>query len=384
MNIKGETDEQLMRRVAAMDESELRQLVATLATQNHQFDDSRLDEPDLDEGPDVFTGYGGIHDLKGQSIGQGRNTRTRETYDRRVNFQPGYDELARIVAGLGREVSQIKDAVTLRGAREYVNKVDKEGNLIRKNWSAHEADITGPSGTPDGIPEVFITDSKGNVKIINGFTLKKSKYPQRKAYRIFRPTKADRDGYSFDRFMQQVRDIGYNEDDGAYGYRNTDAITRDIGPEYVPVLQPELTPKDAYKQFVFQSVYDEVKDYMKNDVGMTGIEMAQVFNIALSRCYDRHVAHPILGNMGVNITVTKEVNRAKKKDVYRGDERSIMQHILMNDLSEIKDDVRAIIETVIPEVKQNAELSSRHKQDHARQLARHYSGRRTVQQASPA
>jgi hypothetical protein len=49
----------------------------------------------------------------------------------------------------------------------------------RKNWTAHEPDITDPHGVPDGIKEVFITNSKGRVKVINGVTLAKTTYPTR-------------------------------------------------------------------------------------------------------------------------------------------------------------------------------------------------------------
>ena len=41
--------------------------------------------------------------------------------------------------------------MTLEGAKEYATKKGK-------NWSAHEEDITGPDGKPDGINEVFVCE----------------------------------------------------------------------------------------------------------------------------------------------------------------------------------------------------------------------------------
>ena len=65
-------------------------------------------------------------------------------------------------------------------------------NMVCNVW---EGDITGPGGVPDDINEVIVTDSKDNIKIVNGYTLTKSTYPQRKLYRSMYPTPDDRKLY---------------------------------------------------------------------------------------------------------------------------------------------------------------------------------------------
>lgn len=121
-----------------------------------------------------------LNQLKGKSLGDGVNKKG-EAYRRNVNFQPGYEQLLQIVGGLQKKVDRINQCITLEGAQEYASK--------RKNWSAHEADITGPNGKPDGIKEVFVCDAKGNLKVINGMGLSKTDYPYRKAYRTVNKTK---------------------------------------------------------------------------------------------------------------------------------------------------------------------------------------------------
>ena len=71
-------------------------------------------------------------------------------------------ELVNIVAGLQKDVKRINACLTKQGADEYIAKNNKHG------WYAWEGDITGPNAVPDGINEIIVTDSKGNIKIVNG------------------------------------------------------------------------------------------------------------------------------------------------------------------------------------------------------------------------
>lgn len=124
----------------------------------------------------IGTDYNDINDilaLQGRQINQGTNSKGTQ-YNRNIDFEDGYKELAKIVAGLGKEVKRINQCLTKAGAIEYARK--------RMNWTAHEADITGPNGKPDGVKEVFVCDADGKVKVINGVGLAKSTFPLRKAY----------------------------------------------------------------------------------------------------------------------------------------------------------------------------------------------------------
>ena len=110
-------------------------------------------------------------------------------YRRDPQAQGGMAELVNIVAGLQKDVKRINQCLTLEGAKAYA--------LKRKNWEASELDFTGPNGKPDGINEVIVTDANGNIKIINGYALAKSTYPQRKLYRTRYPTKEARKGHKY-------------------------------------------------------------------------------------------------------------------------------------------------------------------------------------------
>ena len=100
------------------------------------------------------------NNLKGRKLNDGTNKKG-EKYARSMNFQPGYGDLLHIIAGLQKKVDRINQCVTLEGAKEYAASKGK-------NWSAHEEDITGSDGKPDGIKEVFECENKEDFsEIIN-------------------------------------------------------------------------------------------------------------------------------------------------------------------------------------------------------------------------
>ena len=100
-----------------------------------------------------------------------------QIYQRPFHARNGMSELLTIVAGLQKDMKRLEKCLTLPDAQAWINRNNK------KNWQAYEMDITGPEGVPDGIPEVFITDAHGNLKVINGWALTNSKYPDKKTYR---------------------------------------------------------------------------------------------------------------------------------------------------------------------------------------------------------
>ena len=85
----------------------------------------------------------------------------RPPMKRKPHAQPGMSELVNIVADLQKDVERINACLTKQGAQDYIARNKKN------SWCAWKGDITGPGGAPDGIPEVIVTDSKGNIKIVN-------------------------------------------------------------------------------------------------------------------------------------------------------------------------------------------------------------------------
>ena len=272
-------------------------------------------------------------------------------YQRKVEFAPGYEELAKVVAGLGKEIKRINQCLTLEGAQEYASK--------RKNWQADEADITGPRGLPDGIKEVYVTDSKGRVKVINGHGLAKSEYPVRKAYRTKYDTPKKRSekqgGKSYTTFLNELHELAEGWDEHGDPHYVMDAA-KDIGAEFAN-LQPEIKAKDVYKRFLFQPVYAAIKEDLKSD-GVPPMTMAQIFNKSLSEAYKLHIETPALTTVlggDPSSYADKEINKAKRSAEFRGNTEGIMTDLLNEQeqidaaQSEINDIIMHVIDKVVNE-----------------------------------
>ena len=244
--------------------------------------------------------------------GEGDNRRKiTKRYRREPQAHGGMKELVDIVAGLQKDVKRINKCLTLDGAKDYIAKNKK------KNWQASELDFTGPNGKPDGINEVIVTDANGNIRIINGYTLAKSTYPQRKLYRTIYPTKEARQGHKYGEFLDEIYKIG-------------DELNEDLNPYYVndytqygeqfANIQPEFTPKIIFKKFVFDPTYNQVKDEIKG-IGLPPIALAQIATRALSRAYKDMVKDPVLAFL-LNCNVAQLAGVADKtKNKYMRSEK---------------------------------------------------------------
>ena len=256
------------------------------------------------------------HGMAGKPLKTGTD-KNGQVYNRNLGFQPGYDDLVNIVAGLQKDVKKINQCITLEGAQAYVDAVDKNGDPIRKNWQAIEADITGPNGKPDGINEVFVTDAKGNLKIINGYTLGKSTYPVRKAYRTAFKTKDERKAHPFTQFQDELYQIGGIDAEGNTGYRNNPGT---IGPEFAN-LQPRIDGRKVYKDLIFKPQYDVIKPVLAEQ-GLPPMAMAQLFNIGLRDAFDRHIKYPSLASLlggDPDSFAPKVVNKVLRSAAYKND-----------------------------------------------------------------
>ena len=251
-----------------------------------------MDQREIPRANPIGADFGGrngaitdISALKGRQITQGTNTKGVQ-YNRNIEFEDGYDELARIVAGLGKEVKRINQCLTKAGAIEYANK--------RRNWTAHEADITGPDGEPDGVKEVFVCDSTGKVKVINGVGLAKSTFPLRKAYFTAYPTRDDRKGVPFTQFRKELTKIADGTDSEGNPVYSMD-VAATLGDEFKGIRK-EITPFDLYKQYVFNPVYDSLKEAFKQN-GVPHLTQAHIYNKALRTGFNNHVKQQILAQL---------------------------------------------------------------------------------------
>ena len=217
--------------------------------------------------------------MTGKALPPGKDKDDQE-YSRNVSFQKGYHELLDIVAGLQKDVTRINQCLTLPGAQEYIKNKD--------NWSAMEQDITGPNGKPDGIKEVLVFDSKGNLKVVNGYTLTQSTYPYRKYYRTKYPTAADRKHKPFGEFVDKIKEIGWDPNTQTYNYKYKINI-----PEFQG-LQPEPSARAIFKSEIFQPQYEMYKLKMKQK-GLDPMLMARVYNKCLSEAYGYFITGQVIG-----------------------------------------------------------------------------------------
>jgi hypothetical protein len=143
---------------------------------------------------------------------------SRGTAQNQVRTSKEMANLTNIVSALQKDIKLIKRASGLRGAQEVAAK--------HEGWMAGYGDVTGPKGTPDGIAEVYVTDKNGNLKIINGYQLKRSDHPHREMWADHVPfiTKINKNGEEYTRrapIKKYVRDVefplfGDNGIDGTY------------------------------------------------------------------------------------------------------------------------------------------------------------------------
>ena len=253
-------------------------------------------------------------------MAKGRNKKGEE-YDRKFGAKNGMAELVNIVAGLQKDVKRINDCLTLNGARAYAAKKGP-------NWQAHEADITGPHGKPDGFKEVFVTDANGNIKVINGYTLAKTTYPERKAYWTVQPTEqrinpetnapyADRDGVPiefrmpFSKFRKQLYEISpnVNENGAPYYLRNFNDVAD--GEQFANIRRG-IKPKDAFKAVIFDPVYDANREQIKA-IDAPAMMKAQLANKALNQTYKDIIVDSVLRQM-FNVQFVSAIDaKAKRK-----------------------------------------------------------------------
>ena len=241
-------------------------------------------------------------------------------YVRKLQATNGYGELVNIVAGLQKDVKRLNQCLTLEGAQQYARK--------RKNWQAHEADITGPNGKPDGINEVFVTDSKGNIKVINGYTLAKTTYPQRKLYRTIFNTPALRKENHYGDYLHNLNEIHEGFDENGYPYYERDLS--EFGSQFTN-MRPAIKPKDLLKKFIFDPVYNACKEKLKV-LNVPPMLLAQIANKGLATAFNGLIKEPsLLAVLQVNNLSNvskKEINKALKSGNYLNETQRRISDIL--------------------------------------------------------
>ena len=216
-------------------------------------------------------------------------------YNRQFRFGPGADDLVNIAAGLHKGFARVDDAITLPEAQ------------------SSELDITGPNGKPDGIPEVFVTGSKGNLKVINGWRLTNSDYGKRRAYHTMIPDKKQRqeDGNSFQDFKEKYLTV---TDDGTGNPAYANPLPGRLGE----ALQntKDVSAKKFFNDAIYKATCDANKSlveklfasygWQKNPKDPSEIKKAKAFNKAKSKSQGGNLAYLALVKLAVYRSLNKE------------------------------------------------------------------------------
>ena len=268
--------------------------------------------------------YNYIDQLRGFKLSPGVGKDGRTPYTRSINYGPGAKELVRLAAGLQKSMKQVNGTQTHEGAVNWVKKYKKG-----KNWEAFEADITGPNGKPDGIQEVIITDAKGNVKIINGYTLGASQYPWRAAYYTDHPTKEDQREHPFMQY-KKVKMMTKDEPDenGNYQYRFP-------MPENYQNVRNKISPSKQFRQVVFTKIYNQFKDEIKakgyDALGKSQLS-ARIFSYVFKILFEIPAICKLYNVAPENVRTTseKDYKKYKNKDETKAEIKSQLNTVLTN------------------------------------------------------
>ena len=281
----------------------------------------------------------------------GRNKKG-QVYNRHIQFQPGMESLVNIVAGLQKDVKRINQALTLDGARAYIQN--------KPNWSAHEEDIVGPDGKPDGIKEVFVADGKGNVKIINGYSLGKSSYPLRKLHRTIYPTRDSRRGHPLNALKAELKEVvDFNPETGpvmGHPINSYNNITEQNANQFNSLVR-DVSPREYFKQIFFAPNYMGIKETGAFNE-LPPMVQAQVFNKGLSRSYNQLIRDEILGRYQIvpSMTPKSRVDKFMKQPAIQREAIIGMYDIQQNQnaLFDLNHAIAETIERVLAEITGNA------------------------------
>ncbi|KAI5520998.1 hypothetical protein TVAGG3_0558200 [Trichomonas vaginalis G3] len=267
----------------------------------------------------------------------------------------GMKELVHIVAGLQKDVKQMRNVLTLPEAQAYAKRHGP-------NWEAHEADITGPNGKPDGINEVFVTDGQGNIKVINGYKLTISDYPKRKAYNERYPMQFDENGKAVKQYIGEGENGPINSyRHNPYSYFNEELNAVEEGPDGLPRysnqfdgqyanIRPEISAKKFFKVALFDPVFANVKDELKQQ--FQPIIVARIASGALSQAFKDLIKKPLYQQRGLTYDLVKESDKRKfeKSDDYKNAINEYIRSINFDETAknQLHEQIQGIIDSKVP------------------------------------
>jgi len=180
----------------------------------------------------------------------------------------GMSELQHIVLDLYRDVERVKKAISPNGAADIVAKhnakakPDNQWSLAKINPNGEATLANMPDVNNDGIPDVIIRNASGSPMYVNGYTTKRSDYPETVLYYDAHPTRASRKDYPKSRFLDELYHI---EDNDAYDRTEGGAAVmgnlssqkpewynQAVGKYKVRPLKNRMSPFRRFQKYIIQ------------------------------------------------------------------------------------------------------------------------------------
>ena len=226
------------------------------------------------------------------------------------------DELTKIVLDMNQDIKQIREAQSLEGARNWVQ---KHGPNI---YDAVQEDVN-----EDGIPDIIVRNKQGKNVIVNGYTTDKSTYPYRYGYYTLYPTQEARkqareDGMTFREYINSMYRPQYHEDGirlqrdqaGNPIWGSEDGITAERKMKnsgYDKIIRPnDRSIYQAFTKFVLKPIYDVVKFLNKKYNIQTN---PMLLNKVASTIWNQAVLLPVMAHVYPNLDVSKLTDKEWKK-----------------------------------------------------------------------
>jgi hypothetical protein len=194
-----------------------------------------------------------------------------------VQWAPGMEDIAKTLIGMEKDLKVIRSATCVRGATEWTRKRGGE----EKGWNVHYEDIAGCEE-----PEVFVTNPKGEIVMVNGMKLVPSKHAERQLYSVVNTgrNKEERK-YTTPRHLRERAHRTVQNPDGSFSFDN-EAFPVEI-LQYADRVRNKLRARDVFRQYVFDHYFKqyEMHHQLETNRKYTGLVKARIIRNASSTLY---------------------------------------------------------------------------------------------------
>ena len=241
----------------------------------------------------------------------------------------GMQELKHIILDLQRDVKRVSNAISPQGAEKLVvkhNLINPKSpwqlNKINPNQPATLQNLTDVNN--DGIPDVIISNKRGEPMYVNGYTTKRSDYPLTLNYYSKYPSRKDRvvskKQYKQDLLQTKYVDSGvdpslfgnvtYNENIPEFAGYNLDNYT---------VKEPKrLSAYQRFMKYIIGDVKDSVFDALAQQRGINipNTLRLSVLAKAAAQIWNEEILTPFFQHYGVTSPdAQKKIKKARADEI---------------------------------------------------------------------